>query len=265
MEPDVKVPAADALETAKALAREAIQRRAAREPSPVRRRPYSSSMRTPPDIIAALVGVLEAKDISTAAHTWRVVLYTRALAEAFGLDHASVDRLSFAAALHDVGKIDIPESILLKPGPLTQDEFRVMQGHTTLGHERLLRLGEDDDLALTLVRHHHERWDGKGYPDGLSGEGIPRVARFFAVVDSFDAMTSVRPYRAQIGPEAARRAVVELEAGMGSRYDADAVKAFADLYRTGSLSWILEYFNDSRPMPRYDQLADLKRIESRRA
>lgn len=221
-------------------------------------------MRTSPDIVAALVGVLEAKDISTAAHTWRVVLYTRALAEAFKLDPHSIDRLSFAAALHDVGKIDIPEAVLLKPGPLTDDEFRVMKTHTTLGHERLLRMGEDDDVALTLVRHHHERWDGKGYPDGLSGEGIPRVARFFAVVDSFDAMTSVRPYRKLVGPEAARRAIIELEAGMGTRYDTEAVKAFSDLYRTGALGWILEYYNDTCPMPDYGQLSDLKGVESRR-
>lgn len=222
-------------------------------------------MRTAPDIIAALVGVLEAKDVSTAAHTWRVVLYTRALSEAFGLDHDTVDRLSFAAALHDVGKIDIPEAVLLKPGPLDAAEFDVMRRHTTLGHERLLRMGEDDPLALTLVRSHHERWDGKGYPDSLAREDIPRPARFFAVVDSFDAMTSFRPYRSLVGPEAARRAVVELEAGMGSRYDTEAVRAFTDLYRTGSLAWILEYFNDSCPMPDYAQLSNLREVRTRRA
>jgi len=135
---------------------------------------------------------------------------------------------------------------------LTDAEFAVMKTHAALGHQALLSMGEDDPMLLNLVRHHHERFDGLGYPDGLVGEAIPVVARWFAVIDSFDAMTSVRPYRSQVGDEAARRAVVELQAGMGTRYSPEPVEAFADLYHTGQLDWILHYFNDEVPIPGWE-------------
>lgn len=210
-----------------------------------------------PDLIQALVGVLEAKDLSTAAHTWRVVLYTRAMAEAHGLDRDTITRLTHAAALHDVGKIDVPDEILQKPGPLTADERAVMETHAALGHERLLRMDEADPLILGLVRHHHERWDGAGYPDRLKGEAIPLGARYFAVIDSFDALTSLRPYRADVGERAAERAIIELKSGRAARYDAASVDAFTDLYETGRLGWILEYFNDRCPVPEYAALKDV--------
>jgi HD-GYP domain-containing protein (c-di-GMP phosphodiesterase class II) len=199
-----------------------------------------------PDIVQALVKAIELKDACTAAHTWRVVLYTRALAEEAGLDHALIGRLTFAAALHDLGKIDVPDEILRKPGSLTDEEFQVMKTHTTLGHERLLRMGEDDPVLLDLVRHHHERWDGRGYPDGLAGEAIPLGARYFAVIDSFDAMTSRRPYRPDAADRLVTRALAELEMGAASRYDPRAVEMFTRLYRTGRLDWIHEHFNDAR-------------------
>lgn len=210
------------------------------------------------DLIQALVGVLEAKDLSTAAHTWRVVLYTRALAEARAVDPATVTRLSYGAALHDVGKIEIPDEILQKRGPLTASERAVIETHAPLGHERLLRMDETDPLVLGLVRHHHERWDGTGYPDGLKGEAIPVGARYFAVIDAFDAMTSIRPYRTEVGDDAARRAIVELKAGIGTRYAPDTVESFTDLYETGRLSWILDYFNDRCPVPDYTALRDVE-------
>lgn len=205
-----------------------------------------------PDIVQSLVRTIELKDRSTAAHTWRVVLYTRAMAEHAGLDIPLIERLSIGAALHDVGKIDIPDSILTKPDRLTPDEFDQIKTHTTLGHERLLRMGETDDEILHLVRHHHERWDGLGYPDGLAGEDIPLGPRFFAVIDSFDAMTSIRPYRESIGEDAAEVALVELESGKGTRYWPYAVDAFTDLYRSETLSWILHYFNDEVPVEDFD-------------
>ena len=213
-----------------------------------------------PEIVQAIVGVLEAKDFSTAAHTWRVVLYTRALAEAAGLDDALIHRLTYAAALHDVGKIDVPDEILQKPGPHTPAEFEVMQTHTIRGHERLLAMGEDDPLLLTLVRHHHERWDGTGYPDRLTGDNIPIGPRFFSVIDSFDALTSVRPYRAEIGPDAAERAIDELATLSGTKYCAEAVALFTNLYRRGGLGWILEHFNDTCPVPEYTRLGSLHSV-----
>lgn len=202
-----------------------------------------------PDIVQALVRTIELKDQSTAAHTWRVVLYTRALAERAGLDHDTIGRLSVAAALHDVGKIDIPDEILQKPGRLTPEEYEVIKTHTVLGYDRLVRMGENDPILLNLVRHHHERHDGAGYPDRLAGEAIPLGARYFSVIDTFDALTSHRPYRHEVGEQAAERALGVIQDGIGSQFSRDAVELFAQLYRTGELDWILHHFNDEAPVP----------------
>lgn len=210
-----------------------------------------------------MVRLIEAKDLSTAAHTWRVVLYTRALAEELGVDHDTIHRLTTAAALHDVGKIDIPEAILQKPGPLTPDERAVMERHAVLGWDHLKAMDEQDPILLNLVRHHHERFDGKGYPDKLAGEAIPLGARFFSVIDSFDAMTSLRPYRAEVGDEAARKAVEQLRLGVGNRYHAEPVDAFIKLFDTGKLDWILHYFNDLRPVPEHGDIADVPAVMKR--
>lgn len=209
-------------------------------------------MPIPPETVAALVRAIELKDGSTAHHTWRVVLYARAMAEAFGLDHARIARITVGAALHDLGKVDIPDHILRKPGPLTDAEYEVIKTHAALGHERLVAMGVDDPIVLEIVRHHHERVDGRGYPDGLSGDRIALAARHFAVIDAFDALTSVRPYRSDVGPDAAERALAELDAGIGSRYCTDCVAAMKDLYRSGQIGWILGYFNDKNPAPEFD-------------
>lgn len=205
-----------------------------------------------PEIVQSLVKLIELKDASTAAHTWRVVLYLRTMAEEANIDHDTIARLTTAAALHDFGKIDIPDEVLQKPGKLTDDEFEVMKRHTVLGHERLVQMGVDDPVVLNLVRHHHERHDGLGYPDRLEGEKIPLLPRYFAVIDSFDAMTSIRPYRKDVGEEAAKRALAEIQAGAGSRYAPDAVEVFTRLYDTGHLDWILHYFNDQCPVPAFE-------------
>ena len=199
-----------------------------------------------PEIVHDLVRSIEAKDLSTAAHTWRVVLYTRALAEAMGLGQERIHALTHAAALHDVGKIDIPSKILQKPGRLTDEEFEVIKLHPVAGHARMVDMGVEDEAVLDLIRHHHERWDGRGYPMGLKGEEIPVAARFFSVIDAFDAMTSVRPYRPVIGEDAAEMAIAELEANKGTMYWPEAVDAFVDLYRTGKLDYVIEHFNDSK-------------------
>ncbi len=204
-----------------------------------------------PDDVWALLPLLELKDASTAAHTWRVVLYTRALAEALGLDAELIERVSLAAALHDLGKIDIPDEILKKPGRLTPEEFEVIKTHPVRGHERLVELGVTDQVVLNLVRWHHEKLDGTGYPDGLKGAEIPPGPRYFGVVDTFDAMTSVRPYRREIGPEAAEKAIAELREKVGAWYCADCVDAWEKLYRSGQIDWILHYFNDEIPIPSF--------------
>ncbi len=204
-----------------------------------------------PGDVVELVQQIEVKDHSTAAHTWRVVLYTRAVFEELGAPAQQVAALTQGAALHDVGKLDIPDHILQKPAKLTHDEFEVIKIHPVSGYARLLQMGVDDDQVLDLVRYHHERWDGKGYPFGLAGEDIPTAARFFAVIDSFDAMTSVRPYRRDVGRAAADRAIAQLEEGAGTHYDPEAVEMFTHLYRSGELDYILNHFNDAAPLPAF--------------
>lgn len=212
-------------------------------------------------IIEAMLRLIEVKDASTASHTWRVTLYTNALATAGGLDHDRIQRLTIAASLHDIGKLDIPEEILQKPGKLTDEEFTIMKGHTTAGHERLLAMGEEDPLLLDLVRHHHERWDGLGYPDGLAGEKIPLAARYFSVIDTFDALTSIRPYRREIGEDAAKRAIEELQKNKESRYYPAAVDMFTALFEKGELSWIMHYYNDWVPVEQFNGPELMKKIE----
>lgn len=202
-----------------------------------------------PEQVWPLLRAIEEKDASTGAHTWRVVLYARLLAETIGVDREGVDRIGLAAALHDVGKIDIPDRILKKPGRLTNDEFKVIQTHTTAGHQRLVDMGVTDEVVLHLVRHHHEKINGGGYPDKLNGEQMRLGSRAFAVIDTFDAMTSIRPYRQEVGPEAAERALSEIESHSGEWYCPDCVGLFTELYREGRLGWIMEHFNDKADLP----------------
>lgn len=202
--------------------------------------------------LQSLLKQIEVKDGSTAAHTWRVVLYTRMLAEKLGVSDDILRRVTHAAAVHDLGKLDVPDGILKKPGKLTEAEFEVIKTHPMRGHARLVGLGESDPIVLNFVRHHHERIDGKGYPDGLKGEAIPPGARYFAVVDTFDALTSHRPYRHEIGPEAAAKAIEELNAGIGSRYCPDCVSAFSDLYAADQLGWVMQHYNDGSCAEGYD-------------
>jgi len=205
-----------------------------------------------PEEVQRLVAEIEKKDLSTAAHTWRVVLYTRAMLESFGVDHESIELVTKAAALHDIGKIDIPDRILQKPGKLSDEEYEIVKVHPATGFARMVTLGVSEEPILNIIRYHHERWDGLGYPFQLKGEEIPMGPRLFAVIDSFDAMTSVRPYRSELGDDAARRALIELQAGSGTRYWAQAVEAFTDLFHTGRLDYILHYFNDEVPVPAFE-------------
>jgi len=199
------------------------------------------------DILIALVRIVDIKDGLTGAHTARVALYSQALAEATGLKEAEVYRVMRAAALHDIGKIDIPDHILGKPGRLTDQEYAIIQQHAVWGYERLARMGEDDPVILSVVRSHHERVDGSGYPDGLAGPAIHPAALCFAVVDTFDAMTSIRPYRTDLGPDAAQRAIEELNQHAGTWYCPDAIEALTRLYRAGKLDWIMRHQNGADP------------------
>lgn len=162
-------------------------------------------------LMRSLGNAIAKRDSDTDAHNYRVTLYAVALAEAMELPRREIADLVAGAFLHDVGKIGIPDSILLKPGKLTDDEFRIMKTHALLGVEIVADNPWLTGAACT-IRHHHERFDGTGYPDGLVGDAIPRVARIFAVVDVFDALTSERPYKRPLGL-AETLAIIENDSG----------------------------------------------------
>lgn len=168
---------------------------------------------------------LEARDLETSGHTQRVVTLSLELARALGLPQQALDELRQGAALHDLGKLTIPDAILLKPGPLTPAEWAVMQSHVTNGHGIAARIPALAKAALAVIRHHHERWDGTGYPDRLAGEAIPLLARIFTICDVYDALTSDRPYKKAWTPQAA---LEELRAQRGRQFDAAIVDAFLE-------------------------------------
>lgn len=204
-----------------------------------------------PDKLEELVRAIEVKDRSTAAHTYRVVLYLRALLEESGADQETIRLATQGAALHDIGKLDIPDGILQKPDRLTADEFEVIQQHAVTGYARMIDMDVEEEIILDLVRYHHERWDGEGYPFRVKADEIPVIARQFAVIDTFDALTSFRPYREQVGPEAAEQAIIEIKNGSGTHFWPEAAEAFIDLYRRGNLDYILEHFNDAKAPDRF--------------
>ncbi len=172
--------------------------------------------------LEALGSALDTRDIGSQAHSRRVLGDTLAIAKAYGVPEAALPAIRHGVLLHDIGKIGIPDAILLKPGPLTSEEWTIMRQHPTLGKRLLQHIPFLQD-AVPIVYHHHERWDGSGYPLGLLGEAIPLGARLFAVADAFDAMTFDRPYSRAISFEAAR---MEITRCAGSHFDPAVVEAF---------------------------------------
>lgn len=174
--------------------------------------------------IRTLAYMVEAKDATTGQHLERCRVYGTALLEAMGIAGDYPDA-PYGFLLHDAGKIGVPEAILNKPGPLTATEWRIMRQHPVIGHQLIDGIPFLQNAA-EIVRSHHEAFDGSGYPDGLRGDQIPAPARVFSVVDSFDAMTTDRPYRAAHSID---HAVEELHKMAGSQFDPDAVAAFVPL------------------------------------
>ena len=176
------------------------------------------------ETVSALASALESKDTGTRAHSQRVQSYATALAERVGNTDVSKDPSSaYGFLLHDVGKIGIPDGILQKPGPLSPAERRRMQTHTVLGEAMLSGVAFLQGEGLKIVRSHHERWDGRGYPDELARDEIPVGARIFAVADALDAMTSHRPYRRAMSWESARAEILDQS---GRQFDPMIVEAF---------------------------------------
>ena len=177
---------------------------------------------------AAIEGWARALDLrehETGGHARRVTELAQRLGQRLGLGPDELEDLRHGALLHDVGKIGVRDAVLSKPGPLDDDEGKEMRHHSVLGHGLLLGLPELRE-ATTVVRSHHERWDGGGYPDGLVGEAIPRLARVFAVVDVYDALRSDRPYRRAWTEDEVR---AYLRAERGRQLDPEAVDAFLDM------------------------------------
>jgi putative nucleotidyltransferase with HDIG domain len=189
----------------------------------VERRHRRNIERSYRETLGALANALESRDVGTGAHSARVQRYARELTSIVAPELLADQSVEFGYLLHDIGKIGIPDKILSKPGPLDPDERRVMETHTTLGAQILAGVGMLEERGIEIVRHHHERWDGAGYPDRLKGERIPLAARIFAVADALDAMTSDRPYRSagDWGD-----ACTELERGSGAQFDPDVVATF---------------------------------------
>ena len=175
--------------------------------------------------LEALVRALDARESETRCHSLRVQSYALRLARQFDLEGQVLDEIARGALLHDIGKIGISDAILLKPGKLTEQEWQEMKKHPVLGFE-ILRGIDFLDGATELVLRHHERWNGSGYPDGLQGRFIPLGARLFGIVDSYDAMTSDRPYRKALTSDYARE---ELSRFSGVLYDPEIVQAFLDI------------------------------------
>jgi putative two-component system response regulator len=179
------------------------------------------------DTILRLSVAAEYKDKDTAAHIRRMSHYSAALARKLGWSDAQVELLLYAAPMHDVGKIGIPDSVLLKPGKLNAEEWKIMQEHTTIGG----RIMADSDSPLlksseTVALTHHEKWDGSGYPNGLKGEEIPQVGRIVAVADVFDALSSRRVYK---GALALEESLGIIQADAGTHFDPECAAAFSGI------------------------------------
>lgn len=178
--------------------------------------------------IKALSTAMDAKEHQTVAHSDRLACAAMHVADAMGLSSADKSTLELAAYMHDIGKIGVPEAILLKPDRLSEAEWAEIKMHPDIGSNILSNIEELSDLA-EIIRHHHERFDGKGYPDGLAGEQIPLLSRILTVVDAFDAMTSDRPYRKLMSDS---EAISRLLEGAGTQFDSNIVQQFIECWQS---------------------------------
>ncbi len=192
---------------------------------------YESMKKDQISIIRALSSTVDAKDHHTLGHSQRVSEYSLRIAEALELPEREIEVVKYAALLHDIGKIAIPDDIIKKPSRLTPEEFEQVRKHPVIG-ARIIK--EIDSLApmVPIILHHHERFDGKGYPDGLKGENIPMGARIVHVADAYETMVTARTYRDMLPPELA---VSELRKNAGTQFDPRVVEAFIPILRKNSV------------------------------
>ena len=181
--------------------------------------------------IETFTGFIDAKDPYTNGHSKRVAYYPKLIAREMGYFGEELDRIYYMALLHDCGKIGIPDQILGKPGKLTEEEFNIIKSHTVLGGEILSSFKSLEDVDEGAL-YHHERYDGKGYPEGKSGKGIPLIARMICVADSFDAMNTNRVYRKKLSKE---KIISEIEMNKGSQFDPEIAEIMLSLIKNGSI------------------------------
>lgn len=193
------------------------------------------------DTIYRLSMAAEYKDNETGAHIKRMSTYSAAIAKQLGLDEITTETILYAAPMHDIGKIGIPDSILMKPGKLTPEEWVIMKKHTVIGAKILQ--GSDAEfikLAEIIAHSHHEKWDGSGYPNGLIGDKIPLAGRITALADVFDALTSRRPYKEPFSAEKALEIITE---GRGTHFDPEVVDAFMAIQ--GEILTVMAKYGDA--------------------
>ena len=182
--------------------------------------------------IETFTGFIDAKDPYTNGHSKRVAIYTKQIAKAMGFEGEELERIYYIALLHDCGKIGVPDSILGKPGKLTDEEFEIIKSHTTRGGEILSSFKSLENVGEGAL-YHHERYDGKGYPEGRSGEDIPLIARMICVADSYDAMNTNRVYRNHLTKDEIIR---EIETNKGKQFDPEIADIMLTLIRSGKLN-----------------------------
>lgn len=202
------------------------------------------------EIVNAMRSIVDERDIYTRGHSDRVSGLARAVAGQMDRDEEFVNRTGLCGLFHDIGKVGIPDEILLKPGRLTAEEYEVIKKHSEKGAKILSALSIFHE-AVPIVRAHHERVDGRGYPDGLKGEQIPEEARIIAVADAFDAMTSNRHYRGSLSLETA---LGELEKGKGTQFDAAVVDGLMQLYRSCPMEEFVRKYMAAMPSEREEQV-----------
>jgi len=193
-------------------------------------------------VVFTLAAAVEAKDPTTCEHLQRMSHYAVRLGHALEFHQHQLMLLRYGAVLHDIGKVGVSEAILCKPGPLDDDEWREMRKHPVIGEKICAPLRFASEVG-PLIRHHHERWDGRGYVDGLAGEAIPLLARVLSVVDSYDAMTFDRPYRAAL-PQA--EALKRLREGAGTQWDPEIVGVFVETVDDGGHAVEMATVGDER-------------------
>jgi HD-GYP domain-containing protein (c-di-GMP phosphodiesterase class II) len=196
------------------------------------------------DVVKTLVKAIEAKDLYTAGHVWRVSQYTRLIAERLGWEDSQIIWIEAGAVLHDLGKVGISDLILQKESKLTDEEFDEMKKHPAIGYH-IVEPSPFLSQFKNIIETHHERYDGKGYPKGLIGEQIPLEGRITGIADAFDAMTSHRPYRKALE---AQKAMQIIQENAGSQFDPKLTPIFAELFEEGKFSNIILHSQPDVPL-----------------